>query len=72
MSNPDKPWLAGYLSGLNAAIGSGGSDPLSQLGSFDQAALWMNNYCQANPLSNTQEGGNKLYRELLARVSVKK
>jgi hypothetical protein len=33
----------------------------------EQAVLWMNNYCKANPLSDANEGGNALYQELVKR-----
>ncbi|MDP1673023.1 MAG: hypothetical protein Q8L65_07885 [Burkholderiales bacterium] len=56
-------WLAGYLSGL--AIGTGiefwnkGGNLLSPESVF----LWMDNYCQANPLKNTFDGGLDLFHE---------
>lgn len=59
-----KIWLAGYLSGLNSAIGNQASDPLDRLGSMDQAYLWIDKYCRDNPLKEVQEGGNILYNEL--------
>lgn len=59
-----KIWLSGYLSGLNSAIGKKFGDPLSKLSSMEQAFLWVDNYCRANPLSTVHEAGNDLYIEL--------
>jgi hypothetical protein len=59
-----KIWLSGYLSGLNSAIGKQFGDPLIKLSSMEQAFLWTDNYCKANPLSTLPEAGNALYMEL--------
>ena len=59
-----KIWLSGYLSGLNSADGKQFGDPLSKLRSMEQAFLWVDNYCKANPLSTLPEAGNLLYIEL--------
>lgn len=59
-----KVWLSGYLSGLNSAVGKQSGDPLGKLGSMEQAFLWVDNYCKANPLSTLAEAGNVLYIEL--------
>lgn len=58
-----KAWLAGFLSGL-ASMDSGNADVLDRLSSIDQAYLWMDNWCHANPLRNIANGGNLLYLEL--------
>ena len=62
-----KTYLIGYLSGLNAALATANSDPLNRLSSVDQAFLWMDNYCRANPLENLQTGTRALYDELRKR-----
>jgi hypothetical protein len=59
-----KVWLAGYLSGLNAVRAKEQTDPLGQLSSMEQAFLWVDNYCRANPLRETQDAANALFREL--------
>lgn len=56
-------WLTGYLSGL--AFGSGkdvlrGADAAS-------IKLWIDNYCQANPLDNVDDAANALFFELARR-----
>lgn len=68
LRNPNKNWLAGYLSGMNASYASEDFDPLLQINSFDQAALWIDNYCRSNPLDNVQRGSNRLYGELRDRL----
>ncbi len=59
-----KSWLAGYLSGLNAAVGDAKHDPLEKLSSANQVFAWMDNYCRANPLKMVSDGGAQLYLEL--------
>jgi hypothetical protein len=58
----------GYLSGL-AAMNPESSevDVLERLNSADQAFLWMDNYCKANPLKYVGTGANALYIELKLR-----
>ena len=59
-----RTWLMGYLSGINYATATSSQDPLSKLNSADQAYLWMDNFCKANPLKTVTQGANKLYEEL--------
>jgi hypothetical protein len=59
-----KAWVLGYISGLNAALGDSRNDPLYKINSAEQIFLWMDNFCQKNPLKTVQEGGNALYSEL--------
>jgi hypothetical protein len=64
-SNPSyKSWVVGYLSGLNSALFTSKNDPLDKINSAEQIFLWMDNFCQRNPLKNVQDGGNALYLEL--------
>lgn len=56
-------WLVGYLSG--AASGQD-KDALKNT-TASSLFVWMDNYCQSNPLDNIADGGNKLYFELLER-----
>jgi hypothetical protein len=54
-------WLTGYLSGV--ASGSG-KDALK--GSTTSTIYaWMDNYCQANPAHDIDDGAIKLFRELV-------
>jgi hypothetical protein len=64
-----KDWLAGYVSGLSAALAKDNQDPLKKLNSGAQLFLWMDNYCKANPLDKVSDGAHALYAEL---VTVKK
>jgi len=57
-------WLMGYLSGLNTAKAFPGYDPLQSVNSSDQLILWMDNYCQKNPMSSLVDAATHLYIEL--------
>ena len=59
-----KAWLMGYLSGSNSKVAKHKYDPLGKLQSADQAFVWMDNFCQKNPLETVESGANKLFREL--------
>jgi hypothetical protein len=61
-----KAWLVGYVSGLNSAIAAPKENPLDRINSIEQIYLWMDNFCKKNPLQTVRDGGNALYRELLA------
>lgn len=66
-SNLRKTWLLGYLSGLNvqhAMDDKKPENPLMNLASADQAFLWMDNYCKANPLKKVTFAGWMLFTEL--------
>jgi len=70
-----KTWLLGFLSGQNRVwlfwsrqtVKGELSDPLDKLNSADQAFLWMDNYCRANPLKLVSNGGIDLFTELLMK-----
>jgi len=69
-----KGWLLGYLSGLNGGfveVARLKGDPLSELQSAEQAFLWMDNYCRANPLQNVSDGAITLFIELIDKVRSK-
>ena len=59
-------WLAGYMSGINSmyVTYSKRADALNKVDSLEQMVLWMDNYCNKNPLSNISIGGFELFREL--------
>ena len=59
-----KTWLLGYLTGMNGALADNDFDPLAQLNSPEQAFMWMDNYCKANPLKRVSDGGDELYKAL--------
>jgi len=63
----DKAWVLGFLSGWNGAwlmAQKEKEDPLRKLNSADQAFLWLDNYCKANPLNHLSEATQALYLEL--------
>lgn len=65
-----KAWLLGFMSGLaarHAALSGSPADPLNALSSGDQVLVWMTNYCKENPLSSVNEGGTRLFTELVSR-----
>jgi hypothetical protein len=69
-----KAWLMGYLSGLsvmNSMSDTQANDVLDALQSADQAFLWMDNFCNANPLETVPWGGEKLFFELRAKAAAK-
>ena len=56
-------WLVGYLSGM-----ASGTDRDALGGSSGSSLfVWMDNYCQANPLDGIDDGGSRLFFELLRR-----
>lgn len=70
-SQAKKSWLWGFMSGLNLLndyLDRTPKDPLDQLDSAQQMNLWMDNYCQANPLETVSRGGAILYEELRSRA----
>jgi hypothetical protein len=60
----DESWLVGYLSGIAHATQK---DFLKGTNN-DSLYLWVNNYCQANPLSYLDEAGDHLALELIRRA----
>ena len=67
-----KAWLLGFLTGLSAMDAADRAaahqtvkhDALDHLNSADQAFVWMDNYCRANPLQGVAKGATQLYIEL--------
>jgi len=60
-------WLAGFMSGLNWMYWlnhKDTGDPLSKVNSQAQMVLWMDNYCNKNPLNIVSQGGVDLFTEL--------
>ena len=67
-------WLMGYMTGLRdmwSAQNRKPVNPLSQLNSTDQAVLWVDNYCKANPLDGPDLAGMKLFFELATKAKSK-
>ena len=62
-SPTNQTWLMGLLTGMNIGPINSNND-LANLKSSNQALLWMDNYCQSNPLKMVSEGGVALFREL--------
>jgi len=58
-------WLAGYMSGMNlVGVANGNKDVLEKVNSLDQINLWMDNYCNNNPLNSASDGAIILFLEL--------
>ena len=60
-------WLVGYLSGRNVMHDRAKlkpTDPLGRLGSTTQVFVWMDNYCQVNPLKWVVQGADDLWIEI--------
>ena len=67
-NHPIESWLTGYLSGLNRMHEFARfkpNDPLDELNSMDQAFVWVDNFCKANPLRKIDGVGLDLYMELI-------
>lgn len=66
----NKVWLMGYLSGMNKVWNGEAkkpADPLGRLSSVEQAVLWMDNYCKANPLKSVSNGAVDLFFDLVEK-----
>jgi hypothetical protein len=60
-----KIWIAGYVSGLNTAgTAFGDKDWLEKVDSAEQIFLFVDNYCQKNPLKRIESAGQALMFEL--------
>ena len=57
-------WLYGYLSGVSHVSDK---DFLKGIDS-DFIRIWMDKYCQKNPLNDVDDGGDELAHELLKRM----
>jgi hypothetical protein len=60
----DIAWLVAYLSGISIGAGIEFWDRPSGSVSPDQVHVWMNNYCQANPLKDVSDGAMVLFYEV--------
>jgi hypothetical protein len=60
-------WFLGFVSGLATGLEK------NFLAGTDNASLflWMNNYCNANPLKDIEDGTNVLYFELKKQKNIK-
>lgn len=63
----NKSWLLGYLSGLAV---SKNIDILRDR-NYQSIFLWMDSYCDANPLEKTGNAGEKLFNELKKQRGLK-
>jgi hypothetical protein len=67
----DSRWVAGYLSGMNAAwsvrAAESQKDPLRDLQSMEQAISWLENYCRTNGRGTIRSGATDLFYDLVDR-----
>ena len=63
----NKSWLLGYLSGL--AVGK--DIDILRDRNYQSIFLWMDKYCDANPLEKTGNAGEKLFNELKKQRGLK-
>ena len=54
-------WLVGYLSGL----ASGSAKDILRTTDGESVLLWVDNYCQKNPLKDVDDAGFDLFLELI-------
>ena len=61
-------WILGFISSYNTYVYKG-SDPNGVFGSanYQSVAVWMDNYCQKNPLNIIATGARVLVEELANR-----
>jgi hypothetical protein len=60
-----KSWLVGFVSGLNTVgVAIGDKDWLAKVDSAEQIFLFVDNYCQKNPLKRIESAGQALMFEL--------
>ncbi len=70
-NHPMEAWVTGYLSGLSvmhAQAQRQPPDPLDRLNSIDQAFVWLDNFCKANPLRRLDGATVELFDELINRA----
>ena len=62
-------WVMGFISAYNYYVYTG-TAPNGVFGAADPnaVAVWLDNYCQGNPLSTPYEGAISLVKELNARL----
>jgi len=62
-----RTWLLGYMSGLAGMhnLNDHLDNPLQKINSAQQIYVWMDNYCQKNPLKRVSDGGIDLFIELM-------
>ena len=67
---PERAWLIGYLTGLNTMhdLNKNSDNPLNKVNSAEQIYVWMDNYCQKNPLNTIGDGGIQLFIELMKKA----
>ena len=61
-----KAWILGFLSGLGVMyeLRGGTDNPTGKIKSAQQIYVWMDNFCQKNPLKTVSDGGIELLIEL--------
>jgi len=64
-----RAWLLGFMSGLNAMheLTNKPDDPMTKINSAQQVYVWMDNFCQKNPLKSVSSGGIDLFIELMKK-----
>ena len=62
-------WLIGFVSGMNVGFDAFNppADHLNKISSVNQMFVWMDNYCQKNPLNKVSQGADALFIELVKK-----
>jgi hypothetical protein len=60
-------WLLGFLSGISLGTGREFWDIPNKTLAPEQAYLWMDNFCQANPLKSVLDGAYQLFNEVTSQ-----
>lgn len=64
-----RTWLLGFMSGLSAMheLNDKNDNPLNKINSSKQIYVWMDNFCQKNPLKTLSSAGVDLFIELIKK-----
>ncbi len=69
-NNTDKAWVLGYMTGLSVMTTIANTkqgDWLNKVNSAEQIFLFVDNYCQKNPLKTVEDAGYALFSELIKK-----
>ena len=69
-NSTDRTWILGYMTGLSVmttVANTKQGDWLNKVNSAEQIFLFVDNYCQKNPLKTVENAGYALFSELIKK-----